>query len=53
MIQNTDQLIKELQAIDLYKVAEANPKRPFDNELTMKLLLDKVIEVIRNMEEAN
>ena len=53
MIQNTDQLIKELQAIDLYKIAEANPRRPFDNEMTMKLLLEKFIEVLRNMDQAN
>jgi hypothetical protein len=53
MIRDSKELIREILSIDLYKAVEANPRRPFDNQLTMKLLLDEVIRIISRFDETN
>lgn len=46
------ELIGKIREIDIYKVIEQNPRRPFDNEMTCRLLLDEVIKII-NREFSN
>ena len=41
-----EQLIKRIQIMDIHGVIEQNPRRPFDNETTCRLLIEEVDRII-------
>ena len=45
---NLDQLANEIEALDIRISIEENPRQPFDNEKTIKVVQRKCAEYIRS-----